>query len=214
MKNPYAFGFWCLAIVLVLLTTTFILSVPLNKVEMSGVLTHVSAWSAAIQGIASIILVVFAILGFSTWKAQIKHEKVMSVIWTTQASLHRVDIDFQTIMVELSTSGVPFDLDVTTFLSQQELGSSLKELHEQCVWMDRIVTENGWEWVNHAGFLKGHVISYISRSRGSPSISDRLFCIGSEQSAEINRAVNGFKSELAAMERKLKELNKSHRAWH
>ena len=112
MRNPYAFGFWCLAVALVLLTTAMLASAAISAAEMRDIIAAVAAWSTAAQAITSLALVIFAMLGFTMWKRQVRYEKGMNVIWTAMAALHRVDVSFQRVATELLVSGTPVDFEV------------------------------------------------------------------------------------------------------
>lgn len=214
MRNPYAFGFWCLAVALVLLTTAMLASAAISAAEMKDIIAAVAAWSTAAQAITSLALVIFAMLGFTMWKRQVRYEKGMNVIWTAMAALHRVDVSFQRVATELLVSGTPVDFEVLTYLNERALGGYLKELEDQCVWMDKIVTDNEWEWVNHAELLRSHVIHYLVEYRDSPPASSGLEFVKAmaPRTDALQKAHAGFKEESSIMTRKLRALKETYNA--
>lgn len=78
----------------------------------------VGTWSIAAQAITSLALVIFAVLGFSTWKRQVR--KGMNVVWTVMAALHRGDVSFQRVATELLVSGTPVDFDVVRYRNDMD----------------------------------------------------------------------------------------------
>ncbi|WP_323614999.1 hypothetical protein [Pseudomonas putida] len=213
MRNPYAFGFWCLASAILVLATSVVVSAAVGAEDVKELLTAIGAWSTAAQAMTSIILLVLAVLGFNTWKRQIRYEKAMNIIWSMMASLHRVGVGFQRVATELLVSGTKRDFDVVAFLNERTLGGHLKELEEQCVWMDRVVSDNEWEWVNHAETLKTHVIRYLVQYRNVPPCSEFEFVeVMAARSPELQSVMAEFKLESSTMSNKLKTLQKSFSA--
>lgn len=107
----------------------------------------VGTWSIAAQAITSLALVIFAVLGFNTWKRQVR--KGMNVVWTVMAALHRGAVSFQRVATELLVSGTPVDFDVVRYRNDRALGGYLKELEEQCVFepVTHIWTRRKQSWL-------------------------------------------------------------------
>lgn len=207
MKNPYIFGFWCLVVSLVLLFSVVIYSSTLVTPKWTTWLVSANSVATIVQALTSIALVVFAVVGLNQWKRQIEHEKKINTIWAVMAAIHRVDVGFQNIVTELLILGVKQDFEVTVFLQERPLGGYLSELEEHCVWMDRVVTDSEWEWVNHAATLRALVVSYLAQYRSTPPCESLIFpSVMASRQEDLRKALENFTQEKEQMAAKLKHL--------
>jgi len=206
-------GFWCLFVALCTFAGGVIFSgVNEGKPDWQAFLSALNAWSTFAQAIAAAFVAAIAYTGLNAWKHQIKHEKEINVVWSTMAALQQVDMSFQRMTLEALIFGLRTEpsqpqINIIEFLNNQPLGGYLKALEEQCVWMDRVVTDNGWEWVNRSGFIYSRAITYLSLYRGAPPSSSAEFPeFMASKTTGITEALEQFKLEVSSMEMKLKEL--------
>lgn len=114
-----------------------------------------SSLGGFLGGAAGIIAATAAYQGINTWKAQLKHGKHISILWSTMESLRA--IQSQKIHwywpAYMAAKNQVKNEDVCT-LTKSHLDQLLEQFEGYCSSLDIIVVKNQWEWANHASFLK------------------------------------------------------------
>ncbi|WP_095147329.1 MULTISPECIES: NADH:ubiquinone oxidoreductase subunit N [unclassified Pseudomonas] len=163
MKNPYALGFWCAIVALVLLSATYfygvMLAYPLDKALM-----FLDSASALI-GVMSIAVVAWAALqGHRIKKKQLEQGKTLVLIWDTKVALRRVETVFDRYFWgSYWQPGRTFQ-EVMGELTGTPLEKSLEALKVQCRALDQQASGEGWHWQKNARELSD-VATAMARER-------------------------------------------------
>ena len=162
MKNPYAPGFWCAIVALVLLSATYFYGVMLTH-QLDKALLFLDSASAMI-GVLSIVVVAWASLqGQRIKKKQLEQGKTLVQIWDTKVALRRVETVFDRYFWgSYWQPGRTFQ-EVMGELTGTPLEKSLEALKKQCVALDQQVAD-GRHWLNNARELSD-VATQMARER-------------------------------------------------
>lgn len=163
MKNPYAPGFWCAIVALVLLSATYFYGVMLAH-QLDKALVFLDSASALI-GVMSIAVVAWASLQTQRIKKkQLEQGKTLVLIWDTKVALRRVETVFDRYFWgSYWQPGRTFQ-EVMGELTGTPLEKSLEALKTQCLALDKQITDEGWHWLNNARELSD-VANAMARER-------------------------------------------------
>ncbi|POA28108.1 MULTISPECIES: NADH:ubiquinone oxidoreductase subunit N [unclassified Pseudomonas] len=163
MKNPYAPGFWCAIVALVLLSATYFYGVMLTH-QIDKALIFLDSASALI-GVMSIAVAAWALLQTRRIKKkQLEQGKTLVLIWDTKVALRRVETVFDRYFWgSYWQPGRTFQ-EVMGELTGTPLEKSLEALKTQCLALDKQVTGERWHWLNNARELSD-VANAMARER-------------------------------------------------
>ncbi|POA20938.1 NADH:ubiquinone oxidoreductase subunit N [Pseudomonas sp. FW300-N1A1] len=163
MKNPYALGFWCAIVALVLLSATYFYGVMLAY-QLDKALTFLDS-AIALIGVMSIVVVAWASLqGLRIKKKQLEQGKTLVLIWDTKVALRRVETVFDRYFWgSYWQPGRTFQ-EVMGELTGTPLEKSLEALKVQCRALDQQASGEGWHWQKNARELSD-VATAMARER-------------------------------------------------
>lgn len=210
-KNPYAYGFWCLFLVIVVVgvAASFSRAAGPPWPSYADFYSGLTAWASLAQALTSVVLVVAAFLGVNEWKKQISHEKELNVVWETMAALRRVEVAFHDLQAKLFVHALDGDFDLNNFAAGHPIGGYIKTLEDQCVWMDKVVSDGDWHWVPQSGSLNIHISTYLLLHTNAP-FGDRteFATLMASRSEALKTSVNDFNNQVRAMDQELQSLKK------
>ncbi|OLF56383.1 NADH:ubiquinone oxidoreductase subunit N [Pseudomonas chlororaphis] len=162
MKNPYALGFWCAIVALVLLSATYFYGVMLaHQIDKAMVFLDSAT---ALVAVTAIVFVAWA--SFQTQKIkkkQLEQGKTLVAIWDTKVALRRVETVFDRYFWgSYWQPGRTFQ-EVMGELTGTPLEKSLEDLKKQCVQLDKQAAD-GRHWLNNARELSD-VAAAMARER-------------------------------------------------
>ncbi|MNQ53416.1 hypothetical protein D3C85_674540 [compost metagenome] len=163
MKNPYALGFWCAIVALVLLSATYFYGVMLAY-QLDKALMFLDS-AIALIGVMSIAVVAWAALqGQRIKKKQLEQGKTLVLIWDTKVALRRVETVFDRYFWgSYWQPGRTFQ-EVMGELTGTPLEKSLEALKVQCRALDQQAIGEGWHWQKNARELSD-VATAMARER-------------------------------------------------
>jgi hypothetical protein len=210
-KNPYAYGFWCLALVISVVGVAALLSSAYgNSPNYAAFHSGLSAWAGLAQAIAATVLVVAAFLGVNEWKKQLRHEKELNVVWETLAAVRRLEMSFNNLRAHLLVYTSDRDFNLSGFLLEHPIVGYLKSLEEHCLWMDRLFSENDWKWVSRASSFNMHVSSYRLLYSNTPALGSIQFVAAmASRSDTLETISREFQDSIIAMDRELLLIKRS-----
>ncbi|MNZ76908.1 hypothetical protein D3C78_954300 [compost metagenome] len=163
MKSPYALGFWCAIVALVLLSATYFYGVMLAY-QLDKALMFLDS-AIALIGVMSIAVVAWASLqGLRIKKKQLEQGKTLVLIWDTKVALRRVETVFDRYFWgSYWQPGRTFQ-EVMGELTGTPLEKSLEALKVQCRALDQQAIGEGWHWQKNARELSD-VATAMARER-------------------------------------------------
>ncbi|WP_026145645.1 hypothetical protein [Pseudomonas asplenii] len=170
MKNPYAPGFWCAVVALVLLSAAYFYGVMLAH-QIDKALVFLDSVCALIA-VMSIVVVAWA--SYQTQqikKRQLSQSKTLVLVWDTKVALRRVETVFDRYFWgSYWQPGRTFQ-EVMGELTGTPLEKSLETLKSQCLKLDREVAHDERHWLNNAREL-ADVASAMARERYQLDVCD------------------------------------------
>ena len=162
MKNPYALGFWCAVVALVLLSATYFYGVMLTH-QIDKALVFLDSATALIAVMSIAVVAWASVQNQRIKKRQLEQGKTLVLIWDTKVALRRVETVFDRYFWgSYWQPGRTFQ-EVMGDLTGTPLEKSLEVLKKQCVVLDRQVAE-GRHWLNNARELSD-VATQMARER-------------------------------------------------
>ena len=162
MKNPYALGFWCALVALVLLSATYFYGIMLAH-QIDTAMVFLDSAVALIAVMAIVVVAWTSIQLQRVKKRQLERGKMLVLIWDTKVALRRVETVFDRYFWgSYWQPGRTFQ-EVMGDLTGTPLEKSLEVLKKQCVALDRQVAD-GRHWLNNARELSD-VATQMARER-------------------------------------------------
>ncbi|WP_085582117.1 MULTISPECIES: NADH:ubiquinone oxidoreductase subunit N [unclassified Pseudomonas] len=163
MKNPYALGFWCALVALVLLSATYFYGIMLaHQIDKAMVFLDSAVALIAVMGI---VVVAWALVQVRRLKQrQLEQSKVLLLIWDTKVALRRVETVFDRYFWGSYWQPGRTFAEVMGELTGTPLEKSLDALKKQCLELDKQVASDGWHWLNNARELSD-VATAMARER-------------------------------------------------
>ncbi|MGE7955756.1 NADH:ubiquinone oxidoreductase subunit N [Pseudomonas sp. NPDC089530] len=162
MKNPYALGFWCATVALVLLSATYFYGVMLAH-QIDKAMIFLDSASALIAVIAIVFVAWASYQTQKIKKRQLEQGKTLVAIWDTKVALRRVETVFDRYFWgSYWQPGRTFQ-EVMGELTGTPLEKSLEALKQQCVLLDKQAAD-GRHWLNNARELSD-VAAAMARER-------------------------------------------------
>ena len=206
MKNPYAPGFWCAVVALVLLSATYFYGIMLAH-QIDKAMIFLDSASALIAVMAIVVVAWASVQTRKIQQRQTERGLTRVVIWDTKVALRRVETvfdryfwgsywqpgrTFQAIMGELT--GTPLE-------------KSLDALKLQCLKLDKALASEEREWVDHAHALSD-VAAAMARERYQLDYSDISFKSPGENSVdhELEVLVYTWSASLKSFDHQLDEM--------
>ena len=162
MKNPYAPGFWCAVVALVLLSATYIYGIMLAH-QLDKAMIFLDSASALIAVMAIVVVAWASVQTRKIQQRQTERGLTRVVIWDTKVALRRVETVFDRYFWgSYWQPGRTFQ-EVMGDLTGTPLEKSLEVLKKQCVLLDRQVAD-GRHWLDNARELSD-VATQMARER-------------------------------------------------
>ncbi|MBV4460967.1 NADH:ubiquinone oxidoreductase subunit N [Pseudomonas sp. COR58] len=163
MKNPYALGFWCALVALVLLSATYFYGIMLaHQIDKAMVFLDSTVALIAVMGI---VVVAWSLVQVRRLKKrQLEQSKVLLLIWDTKVALRRVETVFDRYFWGSYWQPGRTFAEVMGELTGTPLEKSLDVLKKQCLELDKQVASDGWHWLNNARELSD-VATAMARER-------------------------------------------------
>ncbi|SDS35238.1 hypothetical protein SAMN05216598_1315 [Pseudomonas asplenii] len=163
MKNPYAPGFWCAVVVLVLLSAAYFYGVMLAH-QIDKALVFLDSVSALIAVMSIVVVAWASYQSQQIKKRQLSQSKTLVLVWDTKVALRRVETVFDRYFWgSYWQPGRTFQ-EVMGELTGTPLEKSLETLKSQCLKLDREVARDERHWLNNAREL-ADVASAMARER-------------------------------------------------
>ena len=170
MKNPYAPGFWCAVVAVVLLSATYFYGIMLAH-QIDTALFFLDSASALIAVLA-IAVVAWALLQTrQIKKRQVEAGQTRVLIWDTKIALRRVEIVFDRYFWgSYWQPGRTFEAFMGE-LTGTPLEKSLDALKSQCLQLDKALPSEERQWLDNAREL-ADVAAAMARERYQLDYSD------------------------------------------
>ena len=170
MKNPYAPGFWCAVVAVVLLSATYFYGIMLAH-QIDTALFFLDSASALIAVLA-IAVVAWALLQTRQLKKrQVEAGQTRVLIWDTKIALRRVETVFDRYFWgSYWQPGRTFEAFMGE-LTGTPLEKSLDALKSQCLQLDKALPSEERQWLDNARELAG-VAAAMARERYQLDYSD------------------------------------------
>ena len=170
MKNPYAPGFWCAVVALVLLSATYFYGIMLAH-QIDTALFFLDSASALIAVLA-IAVVAWALLQTrQIKKRQVEAGQTRVLIWDTKIALRRVETVFDRYFWgSYWQPGRTFEAFMGE-LTGTPLEKSLDALKSQCLQLDKALPSEERQWLDNAREL-ADVAAAMARERYQLDYSD------------------------------------------
>lgn len=155
MKNPYAVGFYCsLVALLVLATGVFFGTLSVGGADKA--FSFISAFSSLVQAVAAIVVGGIAFQGLSAWRNQIIYGKALGAIWDAQVVLRQIEAACNDYFEreEIHNRGRMTRRQIAEEIAGTTLGDAFKNFKLQCILLDKVVIKHGSEWQDHAYSLE------------------------------------------------------------
>lgn len=170
MKNPYAPGFWCAVVAVVLLSATYFYGIMLAH-QIDTALFFLDSASALIAVLA-IAVVAWALLQTrQIKKRQVEAGQTRVLIWDTKIALRRVETVFdRSFWGSYWQPGRTFEAFMGE-LTGTPLEKSLDALKSQCLQLDKALPSEERQWLDNAREL-ADVAAAMARERYQLDYSD------------------------------------------
>ena len=170
MKNPYAPGFWCAVVAVVLLSATYFYGIMLAH-QIDTALFFLDSASALIAVLA-IAVVAWALLQTrQIKKRQVEAGQTRVLIWDTKIALRRVETVFDRYFWgSYWQPGRTFEAFMGE-LTGTPLEKSLDALKSQCLQLDKALPSEERQWLDNARELSD-VAAAMARERYQLDYSD------------------------------------------
>ena len=170
MKNPYAPGFWCAVVAVVLLSATYFYGIMLAH-QIDTALFFLDSASALIAVLA-IAVVAWALLQTrQIKKRQVEAGQTRVLIWDTKIALRRVETVFERYFWgSYWQPGRTFEAFMGE-LTGTPLEKSLDALKSQCLQLDKALPSEERQWLDNAREL-ADVAAAMARERYQLDYSD------------------------------------------
>lgn len=170
MKNPYAPGFWCAVVAVVLLSATYFYGIMLAH-QIDTALFFLDSASALIAVLA-IAVVAWALLQTrQIKKRQVEAGQTRVLIWDTKIALRRVETVFDRYFWgSYWQPGRTFEAFMGE-LTGTPLEKSLDALKSQCLQLDKALPSEERQWLDNAREL-ADVAAAMARERNQLDYSD------------------------------------------
>ena len=163
MKNPYALGFWCALVALVLLSATYFYGIMLAH-QIDKAMVFLDSTVALIAVMAIVVVASALVQTQRLKKRQLEQSKTLLLIWDTKVALRRVETVFDRYFWgSYWQPGRTFQ-EVMGELTGTPLEKSLEALKKQCLELDKQIADEGWHWLNNARELSD-VATAMARER-------------------------------------------------
>lgn len=163
MKNPYAPGFWCAMVALVLLSATYFYGVMLAH-QLDKALFFLDSATALIAVLAVAVVAWSSYQNQQNKRRELVRGKTLVLIWDTKVALRRVETVFDRYFWgSYWQPGRTFQ-EVMGELTGTPLEKSLADLKAQCLKLDHEVTGHERHWLSNAREL-ADVASAMARER-------------------------------------------------
>jgi len=163
MKNPYALGFWCALIALVLLSATYFYGIMLAH-QIDKAMVFLDSAVALIAVMAIVVVAWASVQVQRVKKRQLEQGKVLVLIWDTKVALRRVETVFDRYFWGSYWQPGRTFAEVMGELTGTPLEKSLEALKKQCLELDKQIADEGWHWLNNARELSD-VATAMARER-------------------------------------------------
>ena len=170
MKNPYAPGFWCAVVAVVVLSATYFYGIMLAH-QIDTALFFLDSASALIAVLA-IAVVAWALLQTrQIKKRQVEAGQTRVLIWDTKIALRRVETVFDRYFWgSYWQPGRTFEAFMGE-LTGTPLEKSLDALKSQCLQLDKALPSEERQWLDNAREL-ADVAAAMARERYQLDYSD------------------------------------------
>ncbi|WP_047274776.1 hypothetical protein [Pseudomonas lundensis] len=170
MKNPYAPGFWCAVVAVVVLSATYFYGIMLAH-QIDTALFFLDSASALIAVLA-IAVVAWALLQTrQIRKRQVEAGQTRVLIWDTKIALRRVETVFDRYFWgSYWQPGRTFEAFMGE-LTGTPLEKSLDALKSQCLQLDKALPSEERQWLDNAREL-ADVAAAMARERYQLDYSD------------------------------------------
>jgi len=163
MKNPYALGFWCALVALVLLSATYFYGIMLAH-QIDKAMVFLDSATALIAVMAIVVVAWSLVQVQRLKKRQLEQSKTLLLIWDTKVALRKVETVFDRYFWGSYWQPGRTFAEVMGELTGTPLEKSLEALKKQCLELDRQVADEGWHWLNNARELSD-VATAMARER-------------------------------------------------
>ena len=163
MKNPYALGFWCALVALVLLSATYFYGIMLAH-QIDKAMVFLDSATALIAVMAKTEKAWASIQVQRVKKRQLEQGKTLVLIWDTKVALRRVETVFDRYFWGSYWQPGRTFAEVMGELTGTPLEKSLEALKKQCLELDKQIADEGWHWLNNARELSD-VATAMARER-------------------------------------------------
>ncbi|AMQ85624.1 MULTISPECIES: hypothetical protein [Pseudomonas] len=163
MKNPYALGFWCALVALVLLSATYFYGIMLAH-QIDKAMVFLDSTVALIAVMAIVVVASALVQTQRLKKRQLEQSKTLLLIWDTKVALRKVETVFDRYFWGGYWQPGRTFAEVMGELTGTPLEKSLEALKKQCLALDRQVADDGWHWLNNARELSD-VATAMARER-------------------------------------------------
>ena len=163
MKNPYALGFWCALVALVLLSATYFYGIMLAH-QIDKAMVFLDSTVALIAVMAIVVVASALVQSQRLKKRQLEQSKTLLLIWDTKVALRKVETVFDRYFWGGYWQPGRTFAEVMGELTGTPLEKSLEALKKQCLALDRQVADDGWHWLNNARELSD-VATAMARER-------------------------------------------------
>ena len=163
MKNPYALGFWCALVALVLLSATYFYGIMLAH-QIDKAMVFLDSTVALIAVMAIVVVASALVQSQRLKKRQLEQSKTLLLIWDTKVALRKVETVFDRYFWGSYWQPGRTFAEVMGELTGTPLEKSLEALKKQCLALDRQVADDDWHWLNNARELSD-VATAMARER-------------------------------------------------
>ena len=163
MKNPYALGFWCALVALVLLSATYFYGIMLAH-QIDKAMVFLDSTVALIAVMAIVVVASALVQSQRLKKRQLEQSKTLLLIWDTKVALRKVETVFDRYFWGSYWQPGRTFAEVMGELTGTPLEKSLEALKKQCLELDKQFDDEGWHWLNNARELSD-VATAMARER-------------------------------------------------
>jgi len=163
MKNPYALGFWCALVALMLLSATYFYGIMLAH-QIDKAMVFLDSAVALIAVMAIVVVAWASVQVQRVKKRQLEQGKTRVLIWDTKVALRRVETVFDRYFWGSYWQPGRTFAEVMGELTGTPLEKSLEALKKQCLELDKQIDNEGWHWLNNARELSD-VATAMARER-------------------------------------------------
>lgn len=213
MKNPYAVGFYCaLVALLVLAAGVFFGTLSVGGADKA--FSFIGSFSSLVQAIAAIVVGGIAFHGLSAWRNQIIYGKALGVIWDAQVALRQIEATCNDFFErsDIQNGGRRTKDQIAEEIAGTTLGEAFKQFKYQCILLDKVVVKRGSDWQDHASSLEGAIHNLaIEISKPLPTPSKwSLPHIGKRSEVQIDKYISDADGYVDRMSSLLDILEKKY----